>query len=154
MSYLPIQYPPNWDKIRKERLELDEYKCQNCGTKNKILHIHHKIPLSKGGSNDIDNLITLCESCHDVEHSAMEDEIRLIELSNMNYISVLKCWTCGRTYSHSTGLAFCSACSTFLQTENVTKPRQRYDYYRYKYGVEGDKENTYHKDDDDFIPIM
>jgi len=153
MSYIPIQYPSNWDDIRKERLELDGYQCQNCGTKRRVLHIHHKVPLSKGGSNDLENLITLCNDCHEVEHSALEDEMRLHELSNIGYISVLKCWTCGKTFSHLTGLASCPYCNTFLKTENVAKPRQTSQYHQLKYGVEGDRENDYHRDGDEFVPV-
>jgi len=26
--------------------------------------VHHIIPLSQGGTNDLDNLMSLCKSCH------------------------------------------------------------------------------------------
>ena len=49
-------------KIRKENLELGI--CQLCGKRFQLLHIHHKIPIKKGGSNDKSNLIQVCSRCH------------------------------------------------------------------------------------------
>ena len=34
--------------------------------------VHHKIPLEKGGSNDVSNLVALCRNCHGKE-TAMEN---------------------------------------------------------------------------------
>ena len=44
----------------------DAFKCQGKrGCKNKILNVHH---ISKTGGNAPDNLVTLCEECHDAYH--------------------------------------------------------------------------------------
>lgn len=40
-----------------------EYKCQHCGTTNRV-EMDHKIPLFKGGTNHIDNLQPLCHPCN------------------------------------------------------------------------------------------
>lgn len=43
----------------------DNYTCQCCGkSKNKILNTHHIIYRSNGGTNRVDNLITVCTDCH------------------------------------------------------------------------------------------
>ena len=42
----------------------DNYTCQVCHKKNKILHTHHIIYKSKGGTDRADNLITVCAECH------------------------------------------------------------------------------------------
>lgn len=47
------------DKIR----ERDDYTCQVCGS-GLNLHVHHIIPRKWGGTNETENLITLCASCH------------------------------------------------------------------------------------------
>ena len=47
----------------------DNYTCQVCGkSKDKILQIHHIIYRSNGGSNRVDNLITVCTDCHTSEN--------------------------------------------------------------------------------------
>ena len=49
----------------------DNYTCQYCKTKNKnvTLEVHHIIFRSNGGSDDENNLITLCHNCHKDLHN-------------------------------------------------------------------------------------
>ena len=42
----------------------DEYTCQVCKKKNKILQTHHILFRSNGGTDRADNLITVCTDCH------------------------------------------------------------------------------------------
>lgn len=43
----------------------DNYTCQCCGkSKDKILQTHHIIYRSNGGTDRVDNLITVCTDCH------------------------------------------------------------------------------------------
>ncbi|MBO1581972.1 RNA-guided endonuclease IscB [Bacillus sp. XF8] len=46
----------------------DNYTCQVCKKKNKILNTHHIIYRSHGGSDRADNLITVCADCHTHEN--------------------------------------------------------------------------------------
>ncbi len=46
----------------------DEYTCQVCKKKNKILHTHHIVYRSEGGTDRADNLITVCTDCHTNEN--------------------------------------------------------------------------------------
>lgn len=45
-------------------LDRDNYTCQVCKKKGKILQTHHIIYKSHGGSDRADNLITVCTDCH------------------------------------------------------------------------------------------
>lgn len=45
-------------------LNRDNYTCQCCKKKKGAMHVHHIIYRSNGGSDKMDNLITLCEDCH------------------------------------------------------------------------------------------
>ncbi len=63
-------YPPDWKDrcaIVKSR---DGYACTECGyptgfkRRTRELHVHHITAISEGGTNDVDNLITLCHICH------------------------------------------------------------------------------------------
>lgn len=53
-------------KIRFEVFKRDNFTCQYCGSKapDKILEIDHMHPVSKGGKDDIMNLITSCYDCN------------------------------------------------------------------------------------------
>lgn len=41
----------------------DDYRCVHCGTREN-LSVDHIHPVSKGGTNNMDNLQTLCRSCN------------------------------------------------------------------------------------------
>jgi hypothetical protein len=51
-------------------LTRDGYTCQNCKdkTKDSRLEVHHIVFRRNGGSDEHDNLITLCKTCHDNLH--------------------------------------------------------------------------------------
>jgi hypothetical protein len=53
-------------KARFEVFKRDSFTCQYCGKKapEVVLHVDHVHPVSKGGSNDILNLVTSCEYCN------------------------------------------------------------------------------------------
>lgn len=53
-------------KTRFEVFKRDSFACQYCGKSapDTILHIDHINPVSKGGDNDILNLITSCQECN------------------------------------------------------------------------------------------
>lgn len=52
-----------WKEIRHEVLRRDCRRCQVC-SKEHSAQVHHVIPRSKGGTNDLTNLMTLCGQCH------------------------------------------------------------------------------------------
>ncbi|MHB8933881.1 MAG: Zn-binding domain-containing protein, partial [Bellilinea sp.] len=66
----PINYGQNWDKQRNLARERDNFTCQNCGRieGSQPHHVHHKIPFRQFTSyilaNQLDNLVTLCTTCH------------------------------------------------------------------------------------------
>lgn len=71
VSYDPPE--PRFESIRKEILERDDCTCQECGhlgdPDDGSLHVHHITPRSQGGSNDPENLKTLCSDCHQFLHA-------------------------------------------------------------------------------------
>lgn len=63
---------------QKKRLKVfmrDDYKCKRCGvTEN--LSIDHIFPVSKGGSNKLINLETLCVPCNQKKSNKVEISFR------------------------------------------------------------------------------
>lgn len=56
-----------WRILRDDILRRDNWTCQRCETRfraKKYLTVHHIKSRANGGSNDKDNLITLCDPCH------------------------------------------------------------------------------------------
>jgi DEAD/DEAH box helicase domain-containing protein len=84
---MPNDYGPNWPVQRQRTLERDRYTCQTCGAINSPLHVHHKTPFRSFESylqaNRLDNLITLCSSCH----RRAETAVRIRSgLAGVNYV--------------------------------------------------------------------
>ena len=53
--------------LREAVFARDGYTCQCCGRAIKdgaILHVHHIVYRSQGGTNRMSNLITICDKCH------------------------------------------------------------------------------------------
>lgn len=63
-----VSYPPDWKARVNKLIEVSLGHCAQCGT-NFDIQAHHKIPLSRGGSNQLDNLILLCKTCHKRTHN-------------------------------------------------------------------------------------
>ena len=67
-------YNASWQQLADKRKRMDNFTCKKCGyhagieNRNK-LHVHHIVPLSKGGRNTLSNLITVCQSCHEKIHN-------------------------------------------------------------------------------------
>jgi len=67
-------------------LERDGHSCFDCdwnyddlnpADPRKSLELHHLLPHNKGGENTFENLVTLCNVCHDDVHAkGKEAELR------------------------------------------------------------------------------
>lgn len=53
-------------QMRFRVFERDSFMCRYCGQKapNVILHVDHVHPVSRGGTEHIDNLVTACSACN------------------------------------------------------------------------------------------
>ena len=61
-----------WQRIRIMVLARDGAACTGCGCAYlNQLEIHHIKPISEGGTDDLDNLKTLCDKCHDKTHGIL-----------------------------------------------------------------------------------
>lgn len=58
------RYRIGWSAVRRATLARDGHRCRKCGAGDD-LQAHHKHERSLGGPDTLENLITLCGSCHD-----------------------------------------------------------------------------------------
>ena len=69
------RYGRAWKRIR-DKYAADHPFCELCFERGIIVsteEIHHKLPLSEGGTHDRSNLIALCKSCHSTIHAKRGD---------------------------------------------------------------------------------
>jgi 5-methylcytosine-specific restriction endonuclease McrA len=68
-----------WLDIREEALQRDNYECKQCKAKGRYRHadcVHHKreIKLWPGGALMLSNLVSLCNTCHNIIHGRTPNE--------------------------------------------------------------------------------
>ena len=85
----PNHYGPGWSQTRDRVRARDNYTCQVCGAveTNRQHDVHHKVPFRAFTSfleaNRLDNLTTLCPSCH----HKVEQNVRMRSgLSGLAYV--------------------------------------------------------------------
>lgn len=64
------RYDAAWRKIRDRYIQRNPL-CEMClgqGVATVATLVHHRKPLADGGTNDEDNLMSLCVSCHEKLH--------------------------------------------------------------------------------------
>lgn len=73
------------DFVRQQIQDRDGEGCNNCHRTTEELYVHHLIPIKNGGSNSIDNLVLICETCHHYVHHGDIEKIIERALSNNEY---------------------------------------------------------------------
>ena len=78
---------------RKAVLHRDNYTCQCCGKKNCQLQTHHIIFRSRGGTDDENNMITLCKECHKGVHDGtvvLNKKPKNLNLKHATHMSIIR----------------------------------------------------------------
>lgn len=93
----PNDYGPNWEEQRNKARARDGYRCAHCGTEerdDRQHDVHHIRPFREFGyiaghnqayleANQLDNLVTLCPSCHRNAEAAHRTRGALSGLANV-----------------------------------------------------------------------
>lgn len=82
MAYSDLLKDPRWQKKRLEIFQMDQFKCTRCGDSERPLHVHHFRYTGNPWEAPNENLATICEDCHWLEHNQdkfSEREIKLID---------------------------------------------------------------------------
>ena len=64
-SYKTKLKDPRWQKRRLEILKRDDFRCLLCGSRDKTLHVHHRMYFGDPWEAPDWALETHCEECHD-----------------------------------------------------------------------------------------
>ena len=64
----------NQAEWRKQVKERDNYKCNYCGYQGQenTTIAHHRIPMNRGGTEEMENGITYCKPCHRIVHIILD----------------------------------------------------------------------------------
>ena len=59
-----------WEITRRQVLLRDGFRCVSCGEPlaTQDADVHHLLPRSMGGTDELSNLVTLCDGCHASHH--------------------------------------------------------------------------------------
>jgi len=65
---MSLRLPPEeYALLVKQVLNRDGYRCRHCKSRS-ALHCHHIVFRSQQGTDVEDNLLTLCNQCHEAVH--------------------------------------------------------------------------------------
>lgn len=67
----------SWREIREAVLKRDNYICLRCGKKDSRPSVHHLVRRRLGGKDELENLVTLCRSCHAIEDAKQLNDLGL-----------------------------------------------------------------------------
>jgi hypothetical protein len=65
-----------WLMMRARIFQRDGYVCRYCSAENVKFAIDHVVPLSRGGTNDEDNLVVACFACNSSKNDKLLSEWR------------------------------------------------------------------------------
>ena len=77
-----------WSVVRRIVFERDWHACVYCGSRDD-LQVDHAVPLSRGGSNGFENLITACERCNLSKGEAIGRMARVADCPPMTRVAAI-----------------------------------------------------------------
>jgi hypothetical protein len=97
-----------WDDQRNAALFRDHHTCQECGDGDPWLHVHHEIPRSEGGTDHLNNLVSLCPDCHADRHNTAACDL----CSSISFAEHNATWI---DESGGAPVTFCDDCTEYLE---------------------------------------
>ena len=135
-------------RLRHEVFRRDNYRCRECGATNKetTLEIDHIVPVSKGGSNSLSNLQTLCKKCNRAKHtrtwvggatnsSSRRNKVKEIKLSNTARRYSEEYWNLINKGINETSSSEGSRPNAILYFKQAIEVHKKYDDYLCKIGI-------------------
>lgn len=78
LTYKEQLLDPRWQRKKSEILTRDNFRCNDCGSDEKTLHVHHKMYIRNCYAWEYkdDNFETLCKDCHAKRHNKHQEPVR------------------------------------------------------------------------------
>lgn len=72
---------PEWAAKRQQALKAHGTFCRGCGRNKVTLHVHHRT-YERLGAEDMADLVTLCDSCHNGVHQLVASGVPLTDATD------------------------------------------------------------------------
>lgn len=100
MPYAEYLQTAEWKEKRDFVLGFACHRCQVCNSP-KNLHVHHRT-YERRGDEDLDDLIALCKTCHELYHrksnaKEAKEHIHQFKITVENHITIRFCEECGQS---------------------------------------------------------
>jgi len=90
-----------WKAVREEKLESTGYKCEICGGQPEIMQVHHLNYDRVGGKELLEDLQSVCKSCHATLHGFIKPKEIKVDHDEINKNNVLAMMNSGDVYWES-----------------------------------------------------
>lgn len=87
-----IENRKRWTSVEKLfMLQKSKSRCCHCGKELSLstMTVEHVIPISKGGTNDMENMVALCETCNAEKDDLVVNPIDFYKFINKDYMEEL-----------------------------------------------------------------
>ena len=114
MSWDTAHYPDNWKELSEQIKKRDKYTCQRCGANAPSLVTHHRVT-AREEDHSPDNLITLCQFCHQFLHN--DKAVCMVRPVKKTVTRFKTCPRCEKEFDYDCEDKFCPECGAFLESE-------------------------------------
>jgi hypothetical protein len=66
--------PTSWKEIKNKAFKRDNFTCVYCGKVGGLLEGDHAIPVSRGGDDNLNNIVTACRTCNRQKRNKQVEE--------------------------------------------------------------------------------
>jgi len=80
---IPGLKPEAWTAFKA----IYDHRCYYCGAKGLKLQIEHRVPLARGGANDLDNIIPACAPCNLRKGTLTDEEFFTLIADRQRYVA-------------------------------------------------------------------
>jgi hypothetical protein len=78
-AYIELLKDPRWQKKRLQVMARDQWRCKFCWGETEMLSVHHRRYTGRPWEAPDEDLVTLCERCHEATTALLKASKRVLE---------------------------------------------------------------------------